>query len=819
MHYQFSEIEKALDTEISIAHSDAVVEHIALDSRKIAYPKTSIFLALPGQITDGHNYLEDALQQGVTNFIITKSEYLDQLKGCNVLVVENGVKALKQLARYHRRKFNLEILGITGSNGKTIIKEWLYQTLFDQYTIVKSPKSYNSQIGVPLSLLQINAHHDLGIFEVGISGQGEMEDHEIAVKPTVGILSNVGSAHDEGFPTRESKILEKIKLFKDSETLIYCKDQRLVDKLVQQELRDKQLITWGEDQTNKIQVISSEIVAGKRNIQLQIEGTLIALTFRFSDAASFENLMHVLTFLHYKKVAVKKWPRLLERISGLHMRLELTSGIDGSIIVNDAYSADLDSLKIACQYMAQQIPNRSKVAILSKFEQSGISELECFIQIVVILKKYEFDALYYVSKEVQSLPKIEGIYIEKFKNKDELKLRLTAIDFTRKAILIKGSRRSGLEEISRTLSYLGHSAILQINLAALENNIRVYRSYLQPNTKMIAVIKASAYGSGAGEIATVLKNNNVEYLAVAIADEGITIRRSGINLPIIVFNPDITSLPDLVKYDLEPEVYDLNQLKRILDYLDLKKASLKIHIKIDTGMHRLGFSKTDIKELGEMINSTDRLVVGSIFSHLAASDDPNHDAYTNSQASKFQALYSELSQIINQSPPKHISNSGGISRFSDYHFDFVRLGIGMYGIDSNSEVKEKLQKVHQLRAKIIQVKHVKKGETIGYNRMTTLEKDSKVGIVNIGYADGLMRNLGNRKYSFIVNGMEAPILGNVCMDLTIIDLSGIEDVGIGHQVTIFDEDLPIEKMSEMAGTIPYEILSRISNRVKRKFYF
>ena len=493
----------------------------------------------------------------------------------------------------------------------------------------------------------------------------------------------------------------------------------------------------------------------------------------------------------------------------------LQAGIQNTIIVNDAYSADLDSYSYGVEFLSQHAPERIKLAIISAFDQSGMKECDVFEVIIEKSRMWNLSELIYIS-ENEFDRDTQGIKVAFYKSKEELLADLPNIPIENRGILIKGARKYKLEDISRRLTEKSHSAELSIDLNALEQNLRVYKSYLRSGTGIIAVVKASAYGSGSEEVARLLERNGVDYLAVAFADEGITLRLAGIKIPIMVLNPDITSLADMFRYDLEPEIYSLDQLKRVIGFSKQSKDVLSIHIKLDTGMHRLGFQEHDLAEVAKLIKS-DKLGVKTVFSHLASSEDSNADDYTRKQFELFERYYDVITKSLKVKPPKHILNSGGISRFSERQYDYVRLGIGLYGIDNNPEIGELLTKAHKLSASLIQIKELKSGESVGYNRKTVLNEDTQIGIINIGYADGVMRNIGNRNYSFLINGAEAPILGNVCMDLTIVDLTHVLDPIIGDDVIIFDEKHSIEDLSNAAGTIPYEILSRISSRVQRKF--
>ena len=817
MNYSSAEIGKILDLSHQKDFIHLTIEEVSIDSRTIISPNKALFFALPGGMNDGHNYIGAAYDRGVRNFVVNQVEIATKYPEANFFIVDNVLSSLQNLATYHRKSFpNLKNIGITGSNGKTIIKEWLYQMLYDELNIVKSPKSYNSQIGMALSILGIDRDHELGIFEAGISKMGEMENHLLMLSPKIGLLTNIGSAHDEGFSAWQEKLIEKLILFRNAKVIIYRSENTEIKSHIESQYNDKEQFTWGVSSDSNVQVLSNKIVGANRLIAISYRGQAIEIKLRFSDLASFENLMHCIAIMCYLGIPLNEIEHRVDRISGLHMRMEMTTGIHKSIIINDAYSADLDALQIALEFVNQQAGKREKLAILSAFDQSGKDEEYVFDKILEHLISYGFSDLIYLSKNKISFNS-QAIYVNFYTSKEELLADIKAIDIAQKIVLIKGARQYELEDVSDRLSEKGHSATLQINLNALEHNLRIYKNYLNKQVEIISVVKASAYGSGLSEIARLLEQNGVNYLAVAFVDEGIALRQAGIDAKIIVFNPDLTSLPDLIRYRLEPEVYDLHQMDQIVNYSIQNKMAIDIHLKLDTGMHRLGFLENDITDLCKLLKSAKKIKVRTIFSHLASSEDESDDDYSQKQFDTFDEMYSQIAEAIQQKPKLHILNSGGITRFPDRQYDFVRLGIGMYGIDNNPVVRSKLRKVHRLNASLIQVKEMKAGDSIGYNRKTVLTTDKTIGIVNIGYADGVMRNLGNANYSFKIHEKDAEIVGNVCMDVTIVDLSNVTEAKIGDQVTIFDESNSIENLAAAAGTIPYEILSRISTRVNRKF--
>lgn len=816
MKYSIQDIATIISAK-SAEWIDCEISEVAIDSRKIGLAGSSLFIALPGTMKDGHEYISQAYQKGVRSFVITRSGEYEHLVNANFLIVDDAVKALQSIAKYHRENHaDLNIIGITGSNGKTIVKEWLYQMLHDRFHVVKSPKSYNSQIGVALSILNIENQHELGIFEVGISEVGEMQNHHQMLAPNIGLITNIGNAHNAGFNNHEEKAREKMALFQSSDIIIHRSEKGPIKLAYDSHYSSISQFCWGSDSNSDIEVISSEVVGNYREIFIGHGEESVKLKFRFLDLVAFENIMHCISLMVYLDIPLFELQDRISRVSGLDMRLKLTSGIQNSILVNDAYSADLDSLKMALEFTTIHAPDREKTAILSPFDQSGVSEEVVFEEIVKLAKDWFFTKVIYISEHDLQV-KDDQLQVSIYPSKQAMIDDIINWNISNCAILIKGARRYAFEDVVSRLSDKGHSAILTINISHIESNLRVYKRYLKQETGIIAVIKASAYGSGSTEVAQLLEQNGVEYLAVAFADEGVALRKAGIGIPIMILNPDLKSLADLIAYNLEPEVYSIQQLKDYVDYCEKANQYLNIHLKLDTGMHRLGFVADEMVELIAIIKRSSRLNVRTVFSHLASSEDSTDDTFTKEQFATFEKLSSELSLGFGSPIKRHILNSGGITRFPEKQYDLVRLGIGMYGIDNNKKVSNLLNKVHSLTANVIQIKDAKAGQSIGYNRKTILKSDAKIAIVNIGYADGLMRNLGNRNYHLYIGSTPTPILGNVCMDLTIIDVSEVEDIRIGDEVIIFNKEVPIEILAEKAETIPYEILSRISDRVQRRF--
>lgn len=795
-----------------VVRTDTEVTHVSIHSDKITVPSSTLFVALPGNISDGHHYLAEAYATGVRVFMITDASHIPALPDADIVVVADALEALQKLATHHRTAHpDLLTLGITGSNGKTVVKEWLYQLLCDNFYIVKSPKSYNSQVGMPLSIFQMSNNHELGIFEAGISQVGEMRAHARMLRPQVGIFTNIGDAHDAGFESRSQKVTEKLLLFEDTELLIYCKDHTLIHEQVRRLYPNKKTLTWAMNEEADINV---EVIGDSLAIHYLGQTTNVVLPF--VDKASIENILHCISFMLSQNIDLAQIEQKLPLLSGVNMRLEMKAGIQNSIVINDAYSADLSGLAVALEFMQKQGADREKILILSALDQSGMTEDQVLQSVIALLTPLTPIQCLYLSATAQTTTLASDL-ITLFADKASLLRHLAKQDLSQKTILVKGARKEKLEDIVYKLSSKGHSTRLTVNLDALEHNIRVYRSLLKQDTGIIAVVKAGAYGSGSVEVARTLSRSGVRYLAVAFVDEAISLRKQGIRMPIIVFNADLMSMQDVLRYQLELEVYTLAQLHQLSEYLNGEVATIRIHFKLDTGMHRLGFTGEQLAEAIDVLQGHSQIEVASVFSHLASSEDPSDDTYTRQQFSLFDQYYGQLCSALSIQPPRHILNSSGISRFAGRQYELVRLGLGLYGIDSGGVLTRNLRKVHTLTSTLLQVKNLYKGDSIGYNRKTILKKDTLTGVVNIGYADGLLRNVGNRKYSVVIGGKLAAILGTVSMDLVIVDLSEVPEATVGMDVIIFDERHTIEALAYAADTIPYEILSRISERVERVY--
>ncbi|MCX6197887.1 MAG: bifunctional UDP-N-acetylmuramoyl-tripeptide:D-alanyl-D-alanine ligase/alanine racemase [Bacteroidetes bacterium] len=828
--YKIADVVKAVGGKLlSQNKKETSIHELLLDSRKLIHPAQTLFFALGGMKLDGHTYIEELYKKGVRNFVVTKEPSTETFPDANFVLVKDAVTALQKLTSAHRSKFQLPVIAITGSNGKTVVKEWLYQLLHEDYHIVRSPKSYNSQIGVPLSLWLINNENTLGIFEAGISEAGEMQKLEKIIHPTIGVFTNVGEAHNEGFLSIRHKTKEKLNLFVNAEILIYCKDYPDINQSLGEinALRDKpqSVMSWSMSAEADVQVTSvlhknnhSFITCVYQNKELEFE-------IPFSDKASVENAIHCACVMLYLKCEFSIIRERMKHLSRIAMRLELKDAINNCSLINDTYNSDIGSLKIAIDFLKQQNQHPKKTVILSDILQSGRGEIDLYQEVANLLEECKVNRLIGIGTSLNRQKKLfeknESLQFESYESTEDFLKNLDSSSFNNEVILLKGARRFRFEVIGKFLEKKAHETVLEINLNALTHNLKVYQSLLKPETKIMAMVKAFSYGSGSFEIANTLQFNRVDYLAVAYADEGIELRKNGITLPIMVMNPELRSFEAMIQYNLEPEIYSLNLFDKFTEVLALLRngddGKYKIHIELETGMNRLGFSKEEIPELIERIRPNHQLQIASVFSHLAASEDKAYDDFTKEQIKNFEAMSKLICDEFDYKILRHILNSNGITRHTKAQFDMVRLGIGLYGIDSSEKVNTKLLPVSTLKTTISQIKHVKKGDTVGYGRVGKVSKDKTIATVGIGYADGLSRKLSDKNGRMLVNGKLVPIIGNVCMDMTMLDITGTE-ANEGDEVIVFGNNPSVEEVAEAAETIAYEILTGISGRVKRVYF-
>lgn len=828
--YKISEAVKATGGKLlSKSKKEHSFSELLLDSRRLIHPAQTLFFALGGLKLDGHNYIEELYKKGVRSFVVTKEVNTDDYPEASFILVKDAVTALQKLAGYHRAKFTLPTIAITGSNGKTIVKEWLYQLLHEDYNIVRNPKSYNSQIGVPLSLWLIDSENNLGIFEAGISEPNEMQKLEKIIAPSIGVFTNIGEAHSEGFLNIRHKTKEKLTLFVNCDVLIYCKDYPDINQSLGEinALRGKNapVMSWSMSNEADLQVTSVMQKNNRSYIHCIYKGRELDFEIPFADKASVENAIHCACVMLYLGKEFDVIRERMKHLAGITMRLEMRDAINNCSVINDSYNSDIGSLKIAIDFLKQQNQHPKKTVILSDILQSGRGEIDLYTEVAALLEESKVHRLIGIGTAINRQRKLfeknEALEFEAYESTDEFLKHIDSSRFSNEVILLKGARKFRFEVISKFLEKKAHETVLEINLNALSHNLKAYQKLLNPETKIMAMVKAFSYGSGSFEIANTLQFNRVDYLAVAYADEGVELRKNGITLPIMVMNPEQRSFDVMIQYNLEPEIYSLNLLERFTEVLALlhpREANrYKIHIELETGMNRLGFNKEELPVLIERILANHQLQVASVFSHLAASEDKAYDDFTATQISNFDAMSRELCAAFDYKIIRHILNSNGITRHTQAQFDMVRLGIGLYGLDSSNKIDNKLMVVSTLKTTISQIKKLKKGDTVGYGRVGKVSKDKTIATVGIGYADGLSRKLSNKVGRMLVNGKLVPVIGNVCMDMTMLDITGVE-ANEGDEVIVFGSNPTVEEVAEAAETIPYEILTGISSRVKRVYF-
>ena len=818
LDYTFEQIAEITSAVGVKQNQETRFNQLLLDSRKLLYPELTIFIALQSPYRKGVDFIPELYEKGVRSFIVDEEINPSLYPLSNFLSVKSSLIALQALAIHHRKKFNFPVIGITGSNGKTIVKEWLNQLLDKEFNIVRSPRSFNSQIGVPLSILNMTGHDSLGIFEAGISEPGEMLNLEAMISPTIGILTNIGDAHDSGFTSHLQKFNEKCILFRNA-NLIIC-PHKLIDDLQHIFItgEGKRIVSWGRNKEATLYitgVLKSETTA---SISAEFSGLSVNITIPFTDEASIENAITCwCVLLQFSSPHIAEKMLLLEPVE---MRLELKAGINQCSVINDSYNSDLLSLQVALDFLVQNKQSKLTV-ILSDILQSGRNNAELYHDVANLLLKNGITKVIGIGKEITSSQHhFSGIPERKFFADVSLfKSNFNAYDFSNETILLKGARVFEFEQISQLLEQKAHQTILSIDMAAIVHNLREYRKLLDPGVKVMAMVKAFSYGSGSYEIAGLLQFNKVDYLAVAYADEGIELRRSGINLPIVVMNPEESTFAAIVANNLEPEIFSFHMLHKFEKYLvSAGVDAFPVHIKLDTGMHRLGFDPKDVNILSEQLSNSKKVKVKSVFSHLVASEDPAMDDITARQADIFNKCCRLISQRLPYKFLAHLANSAGISRHSSLQLDMVRLGIGLYGIDGNPLMQHKLKNVSTLRTTIAQIKTGKKGDCIGYGGNNILARDTTIAIVRIGYADGYPRALSNQAGKMLIRNELMPVIGNISMDMTMLDITGFEAITEGDEVIVYGEQLPVMAVARWANTIPYEIISGISQRVKRVYF-
>ena len=803
-------------------HSATQVEWLLTDSRSLVFPETTLFFALRTKVGDGHRYVADLYRRGVRNFVVgtLPAEHETAFPDANFLQVMSPLKALQRLAERHREEHDIPVIGVTGSNGKTVVKEWLYQLLSPTLHVTRSPKSYNSQVGVPLSVCLLGEHSEIGIFEAGISQPGEMAALRAIIQPTIGVMTNIGPAHQENFESVEEKCHEKLSLFQDAKVLVYCADDAVVDECVATSLLRGERLAWSRRNPSAALFVSAvETLERGTRITYRFHGAEATMTIPFTDDASTVNCIHCLAVLLSLNFSAEEIASRMKRLEPVAMRLEVIQGVRNCTLINDTYNSDAASLDIALDFMARrpEIQNKQKVLILSDMFQTGLPATELYAKVAELLNRRAIDHFIGVGPEISHAHSLFLMKKSFFPSGEALADSGLLDTLHDSLVLIKGSRPFGFEKITAALSLRVHETTLHVNLDALAGNLNYYRSFMKPETKMVCMVKASAYGAGSVEVAKTLQDRGVNYLAVAVADEGAELRRAGITAGIIVMNPEMTAFKTLFDYELEPEVYNFKLLDALIKAAEKEGIQgFPVHIKLDTGMHRLGFDpRLDLPALIDRLHHQTSVIPRSVFSHFVGSDSPDFDDFSARQFALFDEASKTLQAAFSHKILRHICNSAGIERFPERHLDMVRLGLGLYGIDPIDN--RSLQNVTTLRTTILQIRECPKGDSVGYSRRTVLERDSRIAAIPIGYADGLNRHLGNRRGYCLVNGQRADYVGNICMDVCMIDVTDT-DCREGDTVEIFGDNLPPAELARLLDTIPYEILTSVSDRVKRIYF-
>lgn len=824
MNYSIEKITQFINAE-RYGDAAASISFLLTDSRSLCFPEETLFFALKSDRNDGHHYIPELYRRGVRNFVVENvpDNFSTLYKHANFLKVSNTLVALQQLTTHHRKAFDIPVVGITGSNGKTMVKEWLSQLLSYDRNVTRSPKSYNSQIGVPLSVWLLNESSQIGLIEAGISKVGEMQALHDIILPTVGVLTSLGSAHQENFSSLEEKCNEKLLLFKGTQALVYQLDDKIAAKCITAAHYDGQLLAWSEHDTTAAFYVNSiekhETTSTINYIWQQTTQGSYTLPF-IDDASISDSITCAVVALHFgvQPDVLAQRMAVLEPVA---MRLEVKEGQHGCTLINDSYNSDINSLDIALDFMNRRPDQkrRERTLILSDIYQSGETEQQLYADVAALVKERGVKKFIGIGtalgRQKQAFEGLETKYF--FDNIDDFIGSKVFKSLHDEVILLKGARSFGFDKLTELLVKKVHETVLEVNLNAVVDNLNWYRSFLKPETKLVCMIKADAYGAGAVEIAKTLQEHRVDYLAVAVADEGATLRRNGITGNIMIMNPEMSSFKTLFDYDLEPEVYSFRLLDALIKAAEKEGITgYPVHIKLDTGMHRLGFNpRTDIDQIIEKLHHQNALIPRSVFSHFVGSDSNDFDSFSARQFALFNEGSKKLQAAFSHRILRHMDNSAGIEHFPERQLDMCRLGLGLYGINPRNNAI--MNNVSTLKTTILQLRNVPAGETVGYSRRGIIEKDSVIGAIPIGYADGLNRRLGNRNCYCLVNGKRAYYIGNICMDVALIDVTGI-DCEEGDSVEIFGDHLPVTVLSDAMGTIPYEVLTTVSNRVKRVYF-
>lgn len=810
MNYTVHQIAEITNAKV-IGDKNLIIKNIAFDSRIIYSTKNAAFIAINTQKNSGEKFIESAIDRGIT-VIISEHQY-PQFENVTWIIVENSVDFLQKLAKYHFENSHLKSIGITGSNGKTILKEWLYQSLWNEFPTVKSPKSFNSQIGLPLSLLQINDSHKLGIFEVGISKPNEMQNLENIFHPQIGLLTHIGTAHAANFESDEELIDEKIKLFKDAEVIIYNGDNLLVSNKINELYSSKKLISYGLKKEN--QVFIKNNISKDENIIVEYFGEDISFPAHQRDEATLTNALALITVLKELGIENQKIIEKINALKSVEMRLEAIEGIKNNIIINDSFNLDLDSLKTALQFLKEYNKSR-KSLVLTDIVGVNSNSQELYEEVSELVNEQKFDSVFLIGNEISNFSDLFKSKTHTFINTQELIDSKHLTEIENQIILLKGARIFEIERLKDLLELRKHDTVLEINLNAILHNINYHKSLLKPSTKMMAMVKANAYGLGSYEISEFLQHHHIDYLGVAFVDEGVELRKKGITVPIVVMNPEQHSYETVIQYNLEPEIYSFRVLELFYEAVQKSGYDKKypIHIKLETGMHRLGFKAAELDQLSETLNNIN-VQVQSIFSHLSSSDVPDEKEFTLNQLETFEKNSTYLIEKLNYTPIRHILNSSGITSYTNHQYDMVRIGIGMLGESPSSEIQKQLQSVVSFKTVISQISLVENGESVGYSRKYKTDHATKIATVPVGYADGIPRLIGNQIGNFSVNKTLAPIVGNICMDMMMLNVDHIPNVKEGDTVTIFNAKPSLKEFAAYCKTITYEVLTSISPRVKR----
>jgi len=810
MNYTVEDIARITNAKV-IGNENLIIKNIAFDSRIIYSTKDAAFIAINTHKNSGEKFIEAAVNRGI--HIIISEHHYPQFENITWIIVENSVEFLQKLAQYHFENSHLKSIGITGSNGKTILKEWLYQCLWNEFPTVKSPKSFNSQIGLPLSLLQINNSHQLGIFEVGISEPYEMEKLSTIFHPQIGLLTHIGTAHLANFKSEEELIDEKIKLFRDSEVVIYNGDHPVVDEKIKNLYSDKKLIAYGFKNNNHVYFKNN--LSKNEDVIVQYFDEEITFPVHQRDEATLTNALALVTVLKELGVENKNIVEKINALKAVEMRLEAIEGIKGNIIINDSFNLDLDSLKTALQFLNEYNKPKKSLVLTDLVGVNSNSE-ELYEEVSDLVNEQKFDSVFLIGNEISNFSELFKSKTFTFTDPKELIESKHLTELENQIILLKGARKFEIERLKDILELRKHDTVLEINLNAILHNINYHQSLLRPATKMMAMVKANAYGLGSYEISEFLQHHHIDYLGVAFVDEGVELRKKGITVPIVVMNPEQHSYETVIQYNLEPEIYSFRVLELFYEAVQKSGYDKKypIHIKLETGMHRLGFKGYELDQLSETLNTLN-VKVQSIFSHLSSSDLPDEKEFTLNQLEIFENNSSYLIKRLNDTPIRHILNSSGITSYTNHQYDMVRIGIGMLGESPNSEIQKQLRSVVSFKTVISQISLVENGSSVGYSRRFRPDHNTKIATIPVGYADGIPRLIGNQVGNVGVNKTFAPIVGNICMDMMMINVDHIPNVKEGDTVTVFNAKPSLKEFADYCKTITYEVLTSISPRVKR----